>query len=52
MDMTESVQGHKYIVCIRDDLSRVTECKALFKNDFMALMRFFSGNRFIVDMML
>jgi hypothetical protein len=41
MDMTESIQGHKYIVCARDDLSRATECKALFKNDSISLMRFF-----------
>jgi hypothetical protein len=41
MDMTESIQGHKYIVCARDDLSRATECKALFKNDSTSLMRFF-----------
>ena len=41
MDMTESTQGHKYIVCARDNLSRATECKALFKNDSISLMRFF-----------
>jgi transposase InsO family protein len=41
MDMTESTQGHKYIVCARDDLSRATECRALYKNDSVSLMRFF-----------
>ena len=41
MDMTESMQGHKYIVCARDDLSRATECRALFKNDSLSLMQFF-----------
>jgi hypothetical protein len=41
MDMTESVQGHKFIVCARDDLSRATECRALIKNDSISLMRFF-----------
>src|SRR6202042_3200955 len=41
MDMTESTQGHKYIVCARDDLSRATECRALVKNDSISLMRFF-----------
>ena len=41
MDMTESAQGHKFIVCARDDLSRATECRALFKNDSISLMRFF-----------
>jgi len=41
MDMTESIQGHKYIVCARDDLSRATECRALIKNDSKSLMRFF-----------
>jgi hypothetical protein len=41
MDMTESIQGHKYIVCARDDLSRATECRALVKNDSISLMRFF-----------
>jgi hypothetical protein len=41
MDMTESTQGHKYIVCARDDLSRATECRALFKNDSISLMKFF-----------
>jgi len=41
MDMTESVQGHKFIVCARDDLSRATECRALFKNDSVSLMKFF-----------
>jgi len=41
MDMTESVQGHKFIVCARDDLSRATECRALFKNNSVSLMKFF-----------
>ena len=41
MDMTESTQGHKFIVCARDDLSRATECRALVKNDSLSLMRFF-----------
>ena len=41
MDMTESVQGHKFIVCARDDLSRATECRALIKNDCASLMKFF-----------
>ena len=41
MDMTESTQGHKFIVCARDDLSRATECKALVKNDSISLMKFF-----------
>jgi hypothetical protein len=41
MDMTESIHGHKYIVCARDDLSRATECRALVKNDSISLMRFF-----------
>lgn len=41
MDMTESVQGHKFIVCARDDLSRATECRALIKNDSASLMKFF-----------
>jgi hypothetical protein len=41
MDMTESSQGHKYIVCARDDLSRATECRALTRNDSISLMRFF-----------
>jgi transposase InsO family protein len=41
MDMTESTQGHKYIVCARDDLSRATECRALYRNDAVSLMKFF-----------
>jgi len=41
MDMTESVQGHKFIVCARDDLSRATKCRALIKNDSASLMKFF-----------
>jgi transposase InsO family protein len=41
MDMTESNQGHKFIVCARDDLSRATECRALVKNDSISLMKFF-----------
>ena len=41
MDMTESTHGHKFIVCARDDLSRATECRALFKNDSTSLMKFF-----------
>ena len=41
MDMTESTQGHKYIVCARDDLSRASECRALFRNDSISLMKFF-----------
>ena len=47
--MTESAQGHKFIVCARDDLSRATECQALFKNDSISLMCF-SESRFIVIM--
>jgi transposase InsO family protein len=41
MDMTESAQGYKYIVCARDDLSRASEGRALKKNDSHSLMRFF-----------
>jgi transposase InsO family protein len=41
MDMTESSQGYKYIVCARDDLSRASEGRALKKNDSLSLMRFF-----------
>ena len=41
MEMTESHQGFKYIVCARDDLSRASEGRALKKNNSISLMRFF-----------
>jgi len=50
MDMTESVQGHKFIVCARDDLSRATKCRALIKNDSAIPHEVFLGTDFIVVM--
>lgn len=41
IDMTETPQGYKFIVCARDDLSRASEGRALKKNNSVLLMRFF-----------
>lgn len=41
MDMPESKQGYKYIVCARDDLSRACEARPLRKNNSVSLAKFF-----------